>query len=335
MKILITGGAGYIGSTIANALLDKGHEPVILDSLIRGREEFVKDKIFYKGDIADRSLLKKIKKDHPEIDSLIHCAAFIVVPESESEPYSYYDNNFCRSLELFNNLEEIGVNKVIFSSSASVYGDSDNLEVTEEDKLFPQSPYAKTKYMMEMALSDLCRAKGMKGIALRYFNPIGADPKMRSGVHVKNPSLVLGKLVDTALGKQDTFRITGVDWPTRDGSGIRDYIHIWDLAQAHIKAVLGFNSVFERSNEKEYTAINLGTGKGVTVKELVAAFEKVFGKEINKEQAPPRPGDVAGAYASCEKAERLLGWKAEMSIEQGIEHALEWGKIRRRILGFD
>lgn len=329
MKILVTGGAGYIGSTVSSALMDAGHEPIILDSLINGREEFVKDRIFYKGEIADRKILELIMKEHPEIDTLIHFAALIVIPDSESDPYKYYKNNVSASLELFKNFSDLGGKKIIFSSSASVYGNSKEQEATENSPLLPESPYARTKYIMEMALADFCRAYNMQGIALRYFNPIGADPKMRTGAYVKNPSHVLGRLVSTALSKDEVFKITGTDWETRDGSGIRDYIHVWDLAQAHLKAVLNFDKAFDKSTDKKYLAINLGTGKGVTVKELVSAFEKVFGKEVRKESAPRRPGDVAGAYASCKKAREFIGWKAELSIEQAIADALKWEEIKK------
>ncbi len=331
MKILVTGGAGYIGSTVSSALIDAGHEPVILDSLVNGREEFVKDRIFYKGDIADRGVLGLIMKEHPEIDTLIHFAALIVVPESESDPYGYYKNNVSASLELFKNFSDLGGKKIIFSSSASVYGNPEKQEVAEDSQLSPESPYARTKYMMEMVLSDLCRAYDMQGIALRYFNPIGADPKMRTGAYVSNPSHVLGRLISAALNEGEVFKITGTDWPTRDGSGIRDYIHVWDLAQAHVKALLNFDKAFDKTEDKDYLAINLGTGKGVTVKELVAAFEKVFGKEVHKEDAPSRPGDVAGAYASCDRAKEFIDWKAELSIEQAIADALKWEEAKKQI----
>jgi UDP-glucose 4-epimerase len=187
-----------------------------------------------------------------------------------------------------------------------------------------------------MILQDFCAAYGMKGIALRYFNPIGADPKMRSGIHVKAPSHVVGKLVDTARGVQSEFTITGVNWPTRDGSGIRDYIHVWDLALAHVQAVQNFDAVFERAGNPQngYLVINLGTGKGVTVKELVAAFERVYGQSIRITEAPPRPGDVAGSYANADTAKRLIGWQAHLSIDEGIRDALKWGEERLNILDF-
>ncbi|MBW6472310.1 MAG: UDP-glucose 4-epimerase GalE [Anaerolineaceae bacterium] len=337
MKFLITGGAGYIGSTVASALEDAGHTPIIMDSLVTGRVEFTKDRIFYQTDIADAGALAHIFGDHPDIQACLHCAALIVVPESVAEPYLYYRENVAKSLELFMNLHKLGCDKVVFSSSASLYALVPGFMVTEESPLKPLSPYARTKYMMEMVLSDFCAAYGMKGIALRYFNPIGADPQMRSGLHVKEPSLVLGKLVETALGINPEFHITGIDYETRDGTGIRDYIHIWDLARAHVLGLTDFDAVFERagSPESNYLVINLGTGRGVTVRELVTAFEKVYGQTIQKRDMPPRPGDVAGAYANADTALRLLNWKAELSIEQGIADALKWGELRNQILHWD
>jgi UDP-glucose 4-epimerase len=333
MKILITGGAGYIGSTIASALEDYGHTPIILDSLITGRAEFTHGRSFYQADIADLDILEKIFKDHPDIQCTIHCAALVVVPDSVARPYDYYQENVVKSMGLFQRLGRLGYPRVVFSSSASIYDVVPGYMVREDSPLRPSSPYARTKYMMEMILRDFCLAYGLKGIALRYFNPIGADPKMRSGIHAKNPSHVLGKLVATAQGNEPVFEITGTDWPTRDGTGIRDYVHVWDLALAHLKAVQVFDQVFERSaNAEPYQVINLGTGRGVTVKELVEAFEKVYGQKINKVEKPPRPGDVAGAYANADTAKRLLDWEATLPIEQGIADALKWGKIRETII---
>lgn len=336
MKFLITGGAGYIGSTVVSALEDAGHTPVILDSLVTGRVEFTCGKIFYQGDIADPVLLKQIFSEHPDIHAVLHCAALIVVPESVDMPYEYYRENVAKSNEMFHILNELGCKRIVFSSSAAIYDNVENFMVTESAPLAPGSPYARTKFIMEMVLQDTCKAYGMKGIALRYFNPIGTDPKYRSGIHVKNPSHVLGKLVDTALGKQEAFTITGVNWPTRDGSGIRDYIHVWDLAAAHVKALTEFDQVFERADNPEdnYLVINLGSGKGVTVFELVEAFERVFGQKIKTQVADPRPGDVAGAYANGDRAKALLNWQANLSIDEGIRSALEWGKIRGKILPY-
>jgi len=333
VKVLITGGAGYIGSTVASALEDGGHTPVIIDSLVTGQRAFTKGRIFYQGDVADKELLGRIFTDHPDVHATIHCAALIVVPESVEQPYLYYRENVCKSLELFKNLGDLGFPRVVFSSSASLYDAVPGFKVTEASPLNPSSPYARTKHMMEQVLSDLAHATDLRGIALRYFNPIGADPEFRSGIHVKEPSHVLGKLVDTALGKLPEFQITGTDWPTRDGSGIRDYVHVWDLAKAHVAAVERFDAVLS-ATASPYAVINLGTGDGVTVKELVAAFERVWGSEIAKSEAPPRSGDVAGAYANAERAAELLGWRTEHSIDDGIESSLEWGRRRQEILGY-
>jgi UDP-glucose 4-epimerase len=336
MKYLITGGAGYIGSTICSALEDAGHTPVILDSLITGREEFTRGRIFYRNDIADERAVARIFQDHPDIQATVHCAALIVVPESVTNPYEYYRENVAKSIEFFHCLHKLGYGRVVFSSSAALYDIVPGFMVTEEAPLNANSPYSRTKLMMEMALRDFCVAYGMKGISLRYFNPIGADPKMRSGIHVKNPTHVLGKLVETAHGKLPVFEITGTHYSTRDGTGIRDYIHVWDLARAHVNAVTEFDKVFERAGNPRdnYLVINLGTGRGVTVRELVNAFEKVYGQEINKRETGPRPGDVAGSYTNADKALRLLHWQAELPIEQGIADALEWDKVRDKVLKF-
>ena len=205
MKVLVTGGAGYIGSTICSALLDAGHTPVILDSLITGRIEFTTNRIFYQGDIADSQLIRRIFAEHPDIFATIHCAALIVVPESVAHPFEYYRENVSKSLEFFNLLQQLGYGRVVFSSSASIYDMVPGYMVTESAPLKASSPYARTKYMMEMILKDFCTAYGMQGIALRYFNPIGADPQMRTGIHIEKPSHVLGKLVDTALGNLPQF----------------------------------------------------------------------------------------------------------------------------------
>ncbi|MDY0124791.1 MAG: UDP-glucose 4-epimerase GalE [Anaerolineaceae bacterium] len=336
MKVLITGGAGYIGSTIASVLLDNGHTPIILDSLVTGRREFTKDRIFYEADISDRAMVRRVFSDHPDIYGTIHCAALIVVPESVSRPYEYYRENVVKSMEFFKTLADLGHPKVVFSSSAAVYDVVPGFMVTEEAPLRPLSPYSRTKFMMEMVLKDFCAAYGLEGIALRYFNPIGSDPQMRTGLHIQHPSHLIGTLVEVSLGRQLVFNLTGIDWPTRDGSGIRDYLHVWDLALAHLKAIENFDKAIAEGSEDDinYTVINLGTGKGVTVKEFLVAFENVVGKQLPVSIQPPRPGDIAGAYANADKAKRLLGWKTEKSIEEGIADALKWGKVRDTIIHY-
>lgn len=330
-NILVTGGAGYIGATVCSALIDAGWTPIILDNLSQGRREFAKGRVFYQGDIADRKLIKRIYDEHGSIYATVHCAALIVVPESVTDPENYYRENVAKSIELFAALRDIGCKRIVFSSSAAIYDAVEGFMVTESAPLRPSSPYARSKYMMEMILQDFCGAYGIQGIALRYFNPIGADPKMRTGAYVKSPTHVLGRMVSVALGKIPMFEITGTTWPTRDGSGIRDYIHVWDLARAHVKAVENFDRAFSSSQPygpkfNNYRVINLGTGCGVTVREFLAAFERVNGP-IAKRDADARPGDVAGSFASCDTALKLIDWKAELNIEQGIRDALAWASI--------
>ncbi len=334
MKVLVTGGAGYIGSTTAKALEEAGHTPVILDSLLTGPRVFVRDRIFYEGDIADRDLLARVFEEHPDIECTIHMAARIIVPESVEQPYEYYRDNVAKSLELFDQLVELGRPRVLFSSSASLYAMVESFEVDEGSPLDPGSPYARTKRVMEMALTDMAAATDLRAIILRYFNPIGSDPDLASGIYVKEPSHVLGQLVMAAQGLKDAFTITGTDHPTRDGTGIRDYIHVWDLAQAHVQAVENFDKVLT-AMQAPSTIINVGTGSGVTVRELVEAFERVFGKKVPLREAPPRPGDAVGAFANVDRAREVLGWTASLGIDDGIASALAWGRKRKEILGYE
>ncbi len=334
MKVLVTGGAGYIGSITAKALEEAGHTPVVLDSLLTGPRVFVKDRIFYEGDIADRDLLARVVAEHPDIDCTIHMAARIIVPESVEKPYEYYRDNVAKSLEMFDQLTRLGKPRVVFSSSASRYAMKEGFEVTEEDPLDPPSPYARTKGMMETVLRDISAATDLRAVILRDFTPIGSDPDLESGIYVREPSHVLGQLVMAAQGLKDSFTITGTDLPTRDGTGIRDYIHVWDLAKAHVQAVERFDDVLAKVGEPS-TIINVGTGSGVTVRELVAAFERVFGQSVPVKEAPPRPGDAVGAFANVDKARDVLGWTAELSLDDAIASALAWGRKRKEILGYD
>jgi UDP-glucose 4-epimerase len=334
MKVLVTGGAGYIGSTTCKALEEAGHTPVVLDSLLTGPRVFVKDRIFYEGDIADRDLVSRVVEEHPDIECTIHMAARIIVPESVEQPYEYYRDNVAKSLELFDQLQSLGKGRVLFSSSASLYATKEGFEVTEEDALDPPSPYARTKRVMEMCLEDMSAATDLRAISLRYFNPIGSDPDLESGIYVREPSHVLGQLVMAAQGLKDAFTITGVEHPTRDGTGIRDYIHVWDLAKAHVVAVERFDPVLATVDAPS-TIINVGTGDGVTVRELVASFERVFGEKVPVREAPPRPGDAVGAFANVDKARDVLGWTADLTIDDAIASALAWGRKRKEILGYD
>jgi UDP-glucose 4-epimerase len=334
MKVLVTGGAGYIGSITAKALEEAGHTPVILDSLLTGPLAFVKDRTFYEGDIADRALLRRVVEEHPDIDATIHMAARIIVPESVELPYEYYRDNVAKSLELFDELVSLGKPRVLFSSSASLYAMKPDFEVTEADPLAPTSPYARTKRMMEEILQDMSAATDLRAIILRYFNPIGSDPDLESGIYAKEPSHVLGQLVMAARGLKDNFTITGTGHPTRDGTGIRDYIHVWDLARAHVRAVERFDDVIGSAGEPS-VVINIGTGSGVTVRELIAAFERVWGAAVPLAEAPPRPGDAPGAFANVDKSHDLLGWSAELTLDEAIASALAWGDRRQEVLGYE
>lgn len=327
MDVLITGGAGFIGSTIASAAIDVGHRPIILDNLVTGRREFCEGRVFYDGDIADRDLVSRIFDDFPDISKVIHCAALIVVPDSVARPADYYRANVVKTLDFAETIVSRGVNDLIFSSSASIYRPDDGFTVDESSSLEPLSPYARTKVVVEQMLGDISAATGLRVLSLRYFNPIGADPKLRTGLQVGSPSHALGKLIE-ARTTGLPFNVTGEDFPTRDGSGIRDYIHVWDLAHAHLAAL----ERFDQAVGDGHAVINLGTGTGTTVRELVAAFEAVTGEPLDVRSAPRRPGDSVGAYTRSDKAARVLRWTAEHSIQEGIADTLKWFSKRGEVL---
>jgi len=333
MKILVTGGAGYVGSITCRALEAAGHTPVVLDSLFKGRRDFVGDRIFYEGDIADRALLSRIVDEHPDLACTIHMAARIVVPESVAQPYEYYRDNVTKSLELFDQLLALGRPRVVFSSTASLYAPVDGFEVDEGSPVEPTSPYARTKRTIEMVLEDMARGTDLRSITLRYFNPIGSDPDLTTGLYDREPSHVIGQLVLSASGAKEAFTITGTEHPTRDGTGIRDYIHVWDLARAHVAAVERFDDVLAEVGAPS-TILNIGTGEGVTVRELLRSFETVYGSSVPTREAGPRPGDAVGAYANVDKARTLLGWSSELTLEDGIASALAWGQRRPEVLGY-
>ncbi len=329
MKVLITGGAGYIGSTVASACEDAGHSVVILDDFSTGRKEFVGERPCYEGDIADSALLDRIFAEH-EVDAVVHCAAKIVVPESVAEPLAYYENNVSKTITLLASLQRNGIKRFLFSSSASIYAPDENFVVTEDSPLQPGSPYARTKFMVELILEDFTKASDVRVASLRYFNPIGTDPQLRSGQQLEKPTHVLAMLLQAWVNKE-TFTVTGVDWPTRDGSGIRDFIHVWDLAQAHVAALEAFDVA---TAEKPYQVFNIGTGNGVTVKELAASFEKITGDPLSVRFGDPRPGDVAGVYTVSSKAQDVLGWQAKLTETEAVRDAIAWLPVRKDKLGY-
>ncbi|GAA3892050.1 UDP-glucose 4-epimerase GalE [Streptomyces sedi] len=330
MKVLIAGGAGYIGSTVASACLDRGITPVVLDSLVTGRREFTEGRAFYEGDIADGPLVDRIFAEHPEIGAVVHCAALIVVPDSVADPIGYYRANVAKSLEFTGHLLRNGCHRMVFSSSASIYRAGEDLTVDEESAIEPLSPYARTKAVCEGMFADIAAGSPLRVLSLRYFNPVGADPQLRTGLQLPRPSHALGQMI-LAGEEGRPFRITGTDYPTRDGSGLRDYVHVWDLAAAHLAALDTFDGLFADGTRS--TVINLGTGTGTTVRELLAAYNEVSDRPIEAVEAERRPGDSAGARTRCDRAERLLGWRARLPLTDGIRHSLRWAAVRPTVLG--
>lgn len=328
MKVLITGGAGYIGSTVATACIESGIDVVVLDDLSTGRRDFGAGRNLYVGDIADVELVDRILTEHADIDAVIHCAARIVVTESVDDPLGYYETNVGKTIILLRRLRAAGIGRVVFSSSAAVYAGDGGEGVDESGRLAPSSPYATSKAMVEQILRDAATAGDFRAIALRYFNPIGADPRLRTGLQNPTPTHALGVVMRAhAAGKP--FSITGTDWPTRDGSGLRDYIHVWDLALAHVAAVQRFDEV--ATEEQPYQVVNIGRGDGVTVRELVAAFERVTGETLSVVETARRPGDQAGAFAIVDRAAEVLGWQAERSVDDGVRDALAWAEKLRSL----
>lgn len=332
MTVLITGGAGFIGSTVASACADRGHEVVVLDDLSTGSPAFAARHRFYRGDIGDPDLVDRVVRENPEITTVVHCAARIVVPESVADPLGYFDSNVARTVSLLRSLTRHGIDRIVFSSSAAIYDTPVDGVVDEGSPLAPPSPYADTKAVVERVLEAGASAGALRAVALRYFNPIGADPRLRTGLQVPTPSHALGKLI-TAWRDDRPFVVTGTDWPTRDGSGVRDYVHVWDLAEAHALVVDRFDEVADE--RRPFRAVNLGTGRGTTVLELVEAFGRVAGGRPRVEIGASRAGDTAGAYADVTLARELLGWEARLTVDEGIADSLRWADAARRDGLFD
>jgi UDP-glucose 4-epimerase len=330
VKVLIAGGAGYIGSTIGSACLDAGITPIIVDNFVTGRREFTAGRLLYEGGIEDRQVIDRVFEEHPDIFAVVHCAALISVPDSVADPVSYYQDNVANSLDFVSHLVRNGCSRLIFSSSASIYRTGGLLTIDETADLDPQSPYARTKAMCESMFQDIAAATTLRILSLRYFNPIGADPQMRTGLQLPHPSHALGKMIE-AMESGAPFEITGTDYDTRDGTGVRDYVHVWDLVGAHLSSLQEFDTIV--TDAQNYEVINLGTGRGTTVRELLEAFNEVVSVPIGSVEAPRRPGDVAGACASNDKAKRLLGWEPRYSLVDGIRDSLRWSEVRHSVLG--
>jgi len=319
-KVLVAGGAGYIGSHTAKELLKQGFEVVVFDNLSSGKKEFVRGGQLLVGDLMDKAAVRNIFKPG-DIAAVLHFASLIQVGESYSDPRKYYDQNLISSLNLLDAMLEAGVKRFIFSSSAAVYGAPQQIPIPEDHPLLPFNPYGQTKFFVEKILQDYDRAYGMKFISLRYFNAAGADPGGELG-EMHNPEThLIPNILSAVLGKKEYLEIYGTDFPTPDGTAVRDYIHVTDLSSAHVLALQKLLS----SSRSEF--INLGTNKGYSVREIVAKAEEITGKKVPSRPKSRREGDVPVLLASKEKAERLLGWKLHYSeIETIIETAWKWHK---------
>ena len=327
MRILVTGGAGYIGSHTCVELLAAGYEVTVVDSLINSREESIRrveeisgrKLIFHKVDLLDKPALDRVFNE-AQCDAVIHFAGLKAVGESVAMPLQYYKNNIVGSLVLFEVMAEHGVKNMVFSSSATVYGDPASLPITEDFPIKASNPYGWAKVMIEQILQDLYKADSSLNVALlRYFNPVGAHPSGRIGEDPRDiPNNLVPFIAQVAVGKLPELKVFGDDYPTPDGSGVRDYIHIMDLAGGHIKAL---EKLLTNPGLVTY---NLGTGKGYSVLEMVEAFAAAAGKKIPYKIVGRRPGDIASCYADASKAEKELSWKAFRDIKAMCEDTWRW-----------
>jgi UDP-glucose 4-epimerase len=324
VSILVIGGAGYIGSHTAHILKDRGHEVVVFDSLELGHSEAIQGLPFVNADYADYAALDKAIKDYG-VDSVMHFGAYASVGDSVRDPAKYYENNIGKGLVILRAMISNDVKHMIFSSSAATYGEPQILPIPEDHPQKTTNPYGETKLMYERILNDYDHAFGLKSVSLRYFNAAGADPAGRLGEDHTPEQHILPLIIDTALGRRDSVSIFGTDWETRDGSCLRDFVHIVDLADAHIRAL-----DYLRTGGKT-TAYNLGNSYGTTVKEAISAAETVIGVKVNAIAGPRRPGDPARLVAACDKIKAELGWSPQYpDIETIILHAYNWRKAHPR-----
>ncbi len=322
MKILVVGGAGYIGSHMVK-LLDKSDiEVVTLDNLSCGYRDAVKYGEFIEGDLGDSNLLDKIFTEH-QIDAVMHFASLIQVGESFRDPQRYYTANLISSLNLLDGMLEAGIDTFIFSSSAAVYGDPEDVPILETHPLRPANPYGQTKYFVESILQDYARAYGLRFISLRYFNAAGADPEGELGELHEPETHLIPNILRSLLEKDKTLEIFGTDFPTPDGTAVRDYIHVSDLAGAHALALQKLLEGLESG------VINLGANHGYSVREVIHKVEEVTGRTVEYREGPRRRGDVPVLLASKARAEKWLGWRPRHSdLETMIRTAWEWHRSR-------
>lgn len=320
MPILVTGGAGYIGSHTVRALEKQGREVIVVDNLSKGHRSAVKNSPLYVGDLGDRAFLEDLFKKY-KIDAVIHFAALSLVGESVQHPDAYFKNNVGHALTLLDVMCENNVNKIVFSSTAAVYGEPEIVPIPEDHPKDPTSPYGESKLFVEKILNRYDQAYGIKYCSLRYFNAAGADPKGDIGEDHSPETHLIPIVLQTLLGKRDSVKIFGTDYLTPDGTCIRDYIHVNDLSDAHILAV----DALERGSESKI--YNLGNGKGFSVREVIETIEKVTGKMVPAEESERRPGDPAVLVASSQKIIDELGWKPQYpSLDDIIETAWNWHK---------
>lgn len=319
MTTLVTGGAGYIGSHAVYALLDRGEKVVVLDNLSTGVRAQVGERAFFvKGDIADAMLVKTLVAEHG-VDAVIHFAGSIVVPDSVADPLGYYENNVVKSRALVQALVESGVKQFIFSSTAAIYSEQAPQPLAEDALKIPISPYARSKFITEWILEDVGRAHDFRSIILRYFNVAGADPKGRTGQSTPNATHLIKRASQVALGREPYLTIFGTDYPTPDGTGVRDYIHVSDLAEAHVLALDALRA------GSPSTAYNCGYGRGFSVREVVAEMEKILGRRLPVREAARRAGDPGALISDPSRIKNALGWKPVHDDLAGIiRSALEW-----------
>lgn len=316
-KVLVVGGAGYIGSHTCLVLAERGYEPVVFDNLSNGHAEFVRWGPLEEGDIRDRKRLDEVFAKHRP-DAVLHFAALIEVGESVKDPVSFYENNVGGALNLLAAALSAGVDAFVFSSTCATYGLPERVPMDETHPQAPINPYGRTKWIIEQALKDYGTYKGLRSVMLRYFNAAGADPEGRIGEWHSPETHAVPLAIEAALGRRDGFKVFGSDYDTRDGTCVRDYIHVLDLADAHVRAVdylLGGGQTVE---------LNLGTGTGTTVKELLAAISAVSGKPFPVEYVGRRDGDSTSLVADNARAREVLGWEPRYGLGDIIGSAWKW-----------
>ena len=323
-SILVTGGAGYIGSHVVLQLRARGERVVVLDDLSRGFRQAVLDTPLVVGKVSDRETVLKVMREH-DVDTVMHFAAFTIVPESVSEPLKYYGNNTCSTRALLESCLEAGVKNFVFSSTAAVYGIPAEGVAAEDTPTAPINPYGTSKLMSEWMLRDVSAASPLKHVALRYFNVAGSDSQGRVGQATPKATLLIKVACEHVIGKRPQVAIYGTDYATPDGTGVRDYIHVEDLATAHLDAL-----DYLRGGGAS-TVLNVGYGHGYSVREVLQSVERVSGKRLNIREEPRRPGDPPGLVARAERIRRELGWKPRLDdLDTIVRTALAWEERLQR-----